>query len=60
MGCRHGYTINGITSAFFGSGSDVLGSDGAEISPKMEMVFLCGSRDSSFLQNNVYHHCQTT
>ena len=27
MGCRHNYTKNGITSAFFGSGSDVLGSD---------------------------------
>ena len=27
MECRHDYTINEITSTFFGSGSDVLGWD---------------------------------
>ena len=27
MGCRHGYAINGLPSAFFDSGSDVLGCD---------------------------------
>ena len=27
MGCRHDYIKNEITSAFFGLGSDVLGSD---------------------------------
>ena len=27
MGCRNDYAINGIVSAFFGSGSDVLGCD---------------------------------
>ena len=32
---------------------------GGEIS-KMEMAFLLRSRDSAFLQNNVYPHRQTT
>ena len=27
MGCRHDLAINGRTSTFFGSGSDVLGCD---------------------------------
>ena len=33
---------------------------GGEISSKMEMVFRFGSRDSSFLQNNVYRQPHTT
>ena len=33
---------------------------GGEISSKMVMVFLFRSPDSSFMQNNVYHHRQTT
>ena len=33
---------------------------GGEVSSKMEMVFLFRSCDSSFLQNNMYHHRQTT
>ena len=32
---------------------------GGEISSEKEMAFLFRSRDSSFLQNNVYHHHQT-
>ena len=27
MGCQHDHVLNGITSTFFGSGSDVLGCD---------------------------------
>ena len=62
MGRRHDYTINGVTAAFFGSGSDALGADWCRNFFKyanMEMVSLCRSRDSSFLQNNVYRHRQT-
>ena len=57
MGCQHADAIYGKTFAFFGSGLDVLGCDW--LSSKMEMIFLFRTRDSSFLQNNVYHHRQT-
>ena len=58
MGRPRDYTINGIgiTSAFFDSGSDALGSDGGKVSANMEMVFLFPSRVSSLLQNNGYRH----
>ena len=40
MGCPHDSTINGMTSNFFGSGSDALESDGRrKFFSNMEMVF---------------------
>ena len=60
MGCRHDYAINGITSTFLVQIRMCLVVIGGEIFSKLEMAFLFRSRDSYFLQNNVYRHRQTT
>ena len=60
MGCRHDCAINGITSTFLVQVRMCLVVIGGEVSSKMEMVFLFRSRDSSFLQNKMYHYHQTT
>ena len=60
MLCRHDYVIKGKTSAFSGSGLDVLGFDWQRNFFKKEMASLFRSPDSFPLQNNVYHHRQTT
>ena len=60
MGRRHDYAINGKTSPFLVQVRMCLVVIGGEISSELEMAFLFRSRDSSLLQNNVYHHHQTT
>ena len=59
MGCRHDLVINGIPSAIFVSGSDVLSCDWRKIFFKNAGGFFC-SHDSSLLQNKVYLPRQKT
>ena len=59
MGCRHNYAKNGKLLPFLVQVRMCLVVIGGEISSKKEMAFVFRSHDSSFLQNNVYHHRQT-
>ena len=54
MGCGHDYAIKGMIFAFLAQVRLCMIVIGGEICSQMEKSFLFRSRDSPFLQSNVY------